>query len=563
MDSNQPVFTILSFVGGGIRGLLSATILQRLADKHDHVLENTLMLAGCSTGAIITSELLAGKTPGDLIGLFTSPTGEIKFYNNMNDRPDKPAYPIADVIASQAALHGDSPVSKAPRSVLLVSFNVGGLETREDGRVVPKPWDTLMFTNMLGTEQDRIDGLEGNADTPIAIAASSSGAMPGQLGSVLGNVDGAFFNHDPTLAAICLAVRNGVPLEKIVAITIGTGLMPDWVASDTAQWGAKQWMDGDGNPFDNTPPFLMNQARSSPVLDMCLSGTSAETMPRLAKMLLGDRYVNINPRLPCFIPENSTNAQAIELLQRHGNEVNIDEAVALIGKYWHQITGPLPPIVPPPLVPPLGPNSAVAAAIEKEKARAAAASAPKKPPPSTPGHGEFFYIQHKDTGKVLDIRGQSAVPGTPVILWDKKPVDDKTRANQQWEFVPAAGEPGWWYLQTAMPSDMVLTLGDSVGAALQLNMQAKSEASRARQLWSLISTEDIGWWFIQCKAQVVLSEYSNPDSVVPTVIAAADEGQPYEVAVGLPLDYAKDGPMSWGFLRLDDALSAASPGRRA
>lgn len=561
MDSNQPVFTILSFVGGGIRGLLSATILQRLAEKHDHVLKNTLMLAGCSTGAIITSELLAGKTPADLIELFTSPTGEIKFYNNMNDRPDRPAYPIADVIASQAALHGDAPVSKAPRSVLLVSFNVGGLETRDDGRVVPKPWDTLMFTNMLGTEQDRIDGLEGNADTPIAIAASSSGAMPGQLGSVLGNVDGAFFNHDPTVAAICLAVRNGVPLEKIVAITIGTGLMPDWVASDTAEWGAKQWMDGDGNPFDNIPPFLMNQARSSPVLDMCLSGTSAETMPRLAKMLLGDRYVNINPRLPCFIPENSTNAQAIELLQRHGNEVNIDEAVALIGKYWHQITGPLVPIVPPPLVPPLGPNSAVAAAIAK--VRAAAASAANEPPPPTAGHGEFFYIQHKETRKVLDIRGQSAAPGTPVILWDKKPVDDKTRANQQWEFVPAAGEPGWWYLQTAMPSDMVLTLGDSVGAAPQLDMQAKSEASRARQLWSLISTEDIGWWFIQCKAQVVLSEYSNPDSVVPAVIAAADEGQPYKVAVGLPLDYAKDGPMSWGFLRLDDALSAASRERRA
>ena len=561
MDSNQPVFTILSFVGGGIRGLLSATILQRLAEKHDHVLKNTLMLAGCSTGAIIASELLAGKTPGDLVGLFTSPKGEIAFYNDMNDQPDKPAYPIADVIASQAKLHGDAPVSKAPRSVLLVSFNVGGLETRDDGRVVPKPWDTLMFTNMLGTEQDKIDGLQGNADTPIAIAASSSGAMPGQLGSVLGNVDGAFFNHDPTVAAICLAVRNGVPLEKIVAITIGTGLMPDWIASDTAEWGAKQWMDGDGNPFDNTPPFLMNQARSSPVLDMCLSGTSAETMPRLAKMLLGDRYVNINPRLPCFIPENSTNAQAIELLQRHGNEVNIDEAVALIGKYWHQITGPLTPIAPPPLVPPLGPNSAVAAAIAK--ARAAAAAAANEPPPPTPGHGEFFYIQHKETRKVLDIRGQSAAPGTPVILWDRKPVDDMTRANQQWEFAPAAGEPGWWYLQTAMQSELVLTLGYSVGAAPQLNMQAKSEAAKARQLWSLISTEDIGWWFIQCKAQLTLSEYSNPDSVVPAVIGAADEGQPYKVAVGLSLDYAKDGPMSWGFLRLDNALSAASPQRNA
>ena len=68
MNPNQPVFTILSFVGGGIRGLMSATILQRLANvRGGVVISNTSLLAGCSTGSIITSELLAHKTPGDLI----------------------------------------------------------------------------------------------------------------------------------------------------------------------------------------------------------------------------------------------------------------------------------------------------------------------------------------------------------------------------------------------------------------------------------------------------------------------------------------------------------------
>ena len=52
----------------------------------------------------------------------------------------------------------------------------------------------MMFTNMLGSDRDRLDGLDGNGDTPIAVAATSSGAMPGQLGSIDGNVDGAFFD---------------------------------------------------------------------------------------------------------------------------------------------------------------------------------------------------------------------------------------------------------------------------------------------------------------------------------------------------------------------------------
>jgi hypothetical protein len=213
MDSSQSVFTILSFVGGGIRGLLSATILQRLAAVGDGaLLKNTTMLAGCSTGSIITSELLAGRTPADIIALFKG--GEVSFYDKMNDDPSRPAYPIDVVLASQACLHGDTKVADAMRKVLFLSFNVGGLETQADGRVVPKPWDTIMFTNMLDTDQDRLDGLDGHADTPIAVAASSSGAMPGQLGSLEGNVDGAFFNHDPTIAAIALAVRSGWALEN-------------------------------------------------------------------------------------------------------------------------------------------------------------------------------------------------------------------------------------------------------------------------------------------------------------------------------------------------------------
>lgn len=532
MDSSQRVFTILSFVGGGIRGLLSATILQRLAAVGDGaLLRNTAMLAGCSTGSIITSELLAGRTPADIIALFKG--GEVSFYNRMNDDPSRPAYPIDVVLASQVQLHRDTKVADAMRKVLFLSFNVGGLETRDDGRVVPKPWDTIMFTNMLNTDQDRLDGLDGHADTPIAVAASSSGAMPGQLGSLQGNVDGAFFNHDPTIAAIALAVRNGWALENIVAITIGTGLMPDWIASDTRDWGADQWMNGAGNPFDNTPPFLMNQSTPSPVLDMCLNGTSAEMMPRLAKMLLGERYVNINPRLPCFIPENATNPQALDLLERHGASVNIDQAIALIEKYWpEQQDDQRAP----------APRIAGAAAAP---ATPAAANAVPDAPTVTPGQGEFFYIERHGSYDVLDVSGGADVPGTKVIVYPRR----ATGLNQQWQFVPAEDEPGWWYLQTAMASGMVLTLQDSTLSNPQIVIEKMDPNLEQRQLWSLVSTQELGWWFIQNKSQCVQVGVTNPNSITPTVIGTAEDGSTTD-AVGVALDYQAFEPMAWGFLRL-------------
>lgn len=322
-------FTILSFVGGGIRGLMSVTILKKLCENYPNLVQESDLIAGCSTGSIITSELVAGRTPEDLIKFFTS--GEIKFYDKMNTDPNTPAYDIEEVFGSQYARHLNKKVADLDRKVLFVTFNVGGLATSADGVVTPTPWKPIMYTNMA----------PGMGDVLIAKAATSSGAMPGQLGSYEGNVDGAFLNHDPTVTAIALAVQAGHKLEDITAITIGTGLMYDWIASDTKNWGANQWMTGDGNPFNNSPPFLMNQSTPGPVLDMSLNGTSCDLMPTLAGFLLGDRYVNINPTLPFFIPENTTYREAIQLLQDKGWAADTSKAEALIEAYWwnHVVKG--------------------------------------------------------------------------------------------------------------------------------------------------------------------------------------------------------------------------------
>jgi patatin-like phospholipase/acyl hydrolase len=525
-------YTILSFVGGGIRGLLSATILQRLYDANKALLDETRMFAGCSTGAIISSELLGHKTPKDLIDMFTG--DELNFYNAMNPDPRTPAYSIDKVLGSQKAIHFDTKIADARKDVLLVSFNVGQVEPDRDNKMMPTPWKPMMFTNMLGSDRDRLDGLDGNGDTPIAVAATSSGAMPGQLGSIDGNVDGAFFNHDPTVAAIALAVRSGYALDQIAAITIGTGYMPYWLQSDTHDWGAQQWMEGDGNPFDNITPFLMNQKRSSPVLDLSLNGTSSELMPHIAKMLLGDRYVNINPRLPCFIPENSTNTQAISLLQRHGQTVDITDALALIENYWSK-------------------NVVTRGTTSRLVAKSPAAATPKAATPpkasqTTPVKGALFFIRHKGSiVRVLDVKDASYQAGAQVIAYSKKSMADPDVKNQLWEFVPSVEAPGWWYLKTAMGTNFVMTLaGDDTGAASKVTVQARQDDIRDRQLWNLVSTEELGYFFIQNKYQASDVPIVNTDSYVPTVIGV--EIDHTEDCYGVALDYQKDTPMAFCFL---------------
>jgi patatin-like phospholipase/acyl hydrolase len=110
----------MSFYGGGIRGLLSATLLGRLAAKYPQIPTNTTLLAGISTGSLIVSALSSRQV-----------------------------------------------VTQIPQF--------------------------------------------SNTDTQIADVVVASGFMPGMLPSYLGTVDGAFVHHDPTLAAIALALKGFNP----------------------------------------------------------------------------------------------------------------------------------------------------------------------------------------------------------------------------------------------------------------------------------------------------------------------------------------------------------------
>jgi hypothetical protein len=157
--------------------------------------------------------------------------------------------------------------------------------------------------------------------------------MPGELGSYNGNIDGAFVNHDPTLAAIALAVNEGIKLENIVVICIGTGFMANWIASDTSHWGAEQWQQGDGNPNNRMSPVLIN-GTISPVLSAAIDGTSTSLIPDLAAMMLPGRYAYLNPPLDRFIAEDDTDPTDLAYLQAHAAQVDIAPAVALLNKYW-------------------------------------------------------------------------------------------------------------------------------------------------------------------------------------------------------------------------------------
>lgn len=308
-------YRILAFCGGGIRGTASARMLMRLARTHPGLVAEADLLAGCSVGSSIISSLVARRTPAEVYHGMTTDT--VRFFKNSNPDRSKPAFPVDEVVYGQRVLHPLNPrLRDLDQKVLFTAFNVKG---------GPKStWKPLLFNNLSKST---------NADTRLIDAVVSSGAMPAQMGSWRGNIDGAFVNHDPSLAAIALAVNEGIDLSDIVLICFGTGLMSNWIASDTARWGAQQWQNGNGNPRDHTPSVLIN-GTDAPILNATLNGTTTNLTPHLVGMMLGDRYAYLNPTLDRFIPEDDTDPQDLAYLKAQAAKVPIAPAAKLVRRYW-------------------------------------------------------------------------------------------------------------------------------------------------------------------------------------------------------------------------------------
>jgi patatin-like phospholipase/acyl hydrolase len=306
-------YTILSFNGGGIRGLMSSQILMRLADRHPDLLRNTSMFAGTSAGAAIAAHLANG-------GTFTQHEQDLQaaasalFFAVRDPLPDQPGYLINHYRDTMLFTYKDKMLSHL-KPIVITAFDVS----------VGEPWTPVLFNNVLPDAPD----------VPVFDAVVGSGCMPGMFGSYNSStgrslIDGGFLDHDPTMAAIAIAVKSGVRLEDIALIDIGTGLMPQSFPVDveTHTWGAQQWQTFSSSTF----PTLLVNGTSSPALNLSLNGTFSGITSTFASMLLGDRFVSINPTLNGFIAENDVSA--IPALIEAGNGADLARAELLIAACW-------------------------------------------------------------------------------------------------------------------------------------------------------------------------------------------------------------------------------------
>jgi patatin-like phospholipase/acyl hydrolase len=302
-------YRILSIDGGGIRGVLSITILKRLQEKFPDFLSKIDLFAGTSTGGILALALASGKTPEQALKLYVEKGKDVFMDTPFDDIKD--AFGLAGAEYSNAGLRtalvdefgNDMRLQDLKSRVLISSFD---LDNESVNAEIPQTWKPKFFHNFPGEDND--------GDQSVVDVALRTAAAPTFFPIYQGYIDGGVVANNPSMCALAQAVdkKTGKQrLSRVVLLSISTGGYPKYLPEMDGDWGLLKW--------------------GKNLIDIMMEG-SVEVAHYQCSRILGNRYHRIAPRLSR--PIGLGNIDEIPALQKAGEDYKLDVAIKFIEKHF-------------------------------------------------------------------------------------------------------------------------------------------------------------------------------------------------------------------------------------
>jgi hypothetical protein len=292
----------LALDGGGIRGIYTAILLQRLAQQVPGFTDRADLLAGTSTGGILALGLASGISIDALIDLYEK-NGAAIFSRSLWDKIRDAGelfgskFDNKNLIRMTQATFGNSTLNDLlPRHVLIPTFDLDNQATPP----APRMWKAKFFHNFAGPGSD--------GDQKVADVALRTSAAPTYFPVYQGYVDGGVIANNPSMAAVAQALDAGTGKQQLGDLrlfSVGTGITPAFVSGDRLDWGLVRW--------------------APKLADMMLEGGMGVADYECAR-LLGNNYLRLAPVLPEPVPLDC--AEKIPILVQYANQVDITAAVA-------------------------------------------------------------------------------------------------------------------------------------------------------------------------------------------------------------------------------------------
>ncbi len=300
------MYRILSLDGGGICGLMTVTIIDRLNKTLPGFLERVDLFAGTSTGGILALGLAAGLTPAEIAELYDAKGHEVF--------ADTPLDNLFDLGNAVGAKYSNANLKRllteklgrrtlaGLRRVLVSSFD---LDNEEQNPGMPRCWKPKFFHNFPDVENDTTERV-------VDVALRTS-AAPTYFPIFQGYVDGGVAANNPSMCAVAQALDAGVPLDQIVVLSLGCGQTRRYLTEQDRDWGWAQW----AVPLAS----LMVDANVGVADYQC-------------RKVLKKRYLRLNPDLGRDISLDSI--AEIPTLKKIGREFNLKAAQTWLRNTWFE-----------------------------------------------------------------------------------------------------------------------------------------------------------------------------------------------------------------------------------
>lgn len=259
---------VLSIDGGGIRGIVPATVLAALEERTGRpVCDLFDLIGGTSTGGLLA---LALTRPG-VGGPHWSAAEIVTLYRKEGPRIFTRS--LGKRITSVEGLLDERYANGPLREVLARYFG----ETTVDQALT----DVFVTAYDLAARKPKFfKSWREDAGVPMAVAAEATAAAPTYFEPVaVGDaalIDGGVFAGNPAMCAYAEAVRLW-PAEPITVVSLGTGSQTRPIPLSAARgWGVLEW--------------------ARPIIDVVFDGSS-DAVDYQLEHVLGERYVRLQTRL--------------------------------------------------------------------------------------------------------------------------------------------------------------------------------------------------------------------------------------------------------------------------
>lgn len=281
-------YRILSCDGGGVRGIISARLLQRLLKAQPDLFDRVDLFAGTSTGAIIGVGLANGMTIDQIYDLYYHQSKMIfhrSFLRRFGLQVLAAKYTNKGLRKIITDAFGDSTLRDLRKKVLVSTLDLDGYDV--NGRRSYKP---KFFHNLVGQTECELD-------IKLSDILTATTAAPTFFPTFEGFVDGGLVANNPAVTAIAQSLdpktEPAVTLDEICLMSIGTGKVSTYVPGNNRDWGFMRWatiivelmMNGSIDVTDYECKHLLkgNYTRVNPYLDDDFRLDSVEHLDRMVE----------------------------------------------------------------------------------------------------------------------------------------------------------------------------------------------------------------------------------------------------------------------------------------